>query len=373
MPVSNTSPDIFSKEDFVYMKKALSLAKRAMGRTSPNPMVGAVVVNGGRVLATGYHKGPGTPHAEVDALNKIKGQAEGATIYVTLEPCCHWGQNPPCTNAIIDSGIKAVIFATKDPNPLVKKGNTIKLLEAKGLRVKVGLCESEAKTLNTHYNKYISSKKPYVSLKLATTLDGKVADRYGTSKWITGEAARVKVHQLRFQHDAILVGIGTVLVDNPSLDIRLKNKKKRYTKIIIDRTGQLSPDAKLFDSGDSVIIVRDKKLGTKDVAYPKHSEIMEIASVNGAIDLDQLLLELGELKIQSLFVEGGSKIAYSFMTQDNVETLYLFSSGKILGDNLALPMLNGESSRSLVDAQNYVLLKLKQYGNDVFMEYVRPN
>ncbi|HEW81509.1 MAG TPA: bifunctional diaminohydroxyphosphoribosylaminopyrimidine deaminase/5-amino-6-(5-phosphoribosylamino)uracil reductase RibD, partial [Nitrospirae bacterium] len=219
-----------SKE--ICMQRALELANKAKGRTSPNPMVGAVIVKGYRIISEGYHKKAGTPHAEIVALKKAGNKAKDATMFVTLEPCCHTDKRtPPCTKAIIASGIKKVIIATNDPNPKVS-GKGIKELRKAGIETEVGILRSEAKHLNESYNKFIIKKKPFVVLKIAQSLDGKIATAKGESKWITGKTARKHVHQLRNDLDAVLVGIGTVMKDDPSLDCRLRGGRDPYRIIV---------------------------------------------------------------------------------------------------------------------------------------------
>ena len=216
----------WSGTDRKFMEYALALASKARGRTSPNPLVGAVIVRNGEIVGEGYHQKAGDAHAEIHALNQARGLAEGATMYVTLEPCCHWGRTPPCTESVIRAKLADVLVAMKDPNPQVA-GNGIRQLEEAGINVQVGICEEESRQLNEVFIKYITTKRPFVILKSAISLDGKIATASGESQWITSEASRLKGHEVRAEVDAILVGIGTVLQDNPSLTARLPETAKR--------------------------------------------------------------------------------------------------------------------------------------------------
>ena len=237
----------WSVTDRKFMEHALTLASRARGRTSPNPMVGAVIVREGEIVGEGYHQKTGEAHAEIHALNQAKGLAEGATMYVTLEPCCHWGRTPPCTEALIRAKLANVFVAMKDPNPRVA-GDGIRQLEKAGIHVQVGICETESRQLNEVFIKYITTQLPFVILKSAISLDGKIATASGESQWITSEASRGKGHEIRAQVDAILVGVGTVLQDNPSLTTRLPERKgEDPIRIVVDSQGRTPLGAKVFN------------------------------------------------------------------------------------------------------------------------------
>ena len=231
-----------------FMQRALDLARRATGRTSPNPLVGAVVVKDDQVIGEGYHQKAGTPHAEIHALNAAGENARGATLYTTLEPCCHWGRTPPCTEALINAGIAEVYIAEVDPNPKVA-GKGIRQLQEAGLHVHVGLCEQSAAELNEIYSKYIQTGMPFVILKTAMSLDGKIATTSGESQWITSEASRQRGHEIRDMVDAILVGRGTIEKDNPALTTRLQNGHGQdATRIVLDSHGRTSTDARIFNA-----------------------------------------------------------------------------------------------------------------------------
>ncbi|BAD84613.1 riboflavin biosynthesis protein RibD [Thermococcus kodakarensis KOD1] len=310
-------------EDEKFMRLALELAKRGEGWTNPNPMVGAVIVKDGKIIGVGWHRKFGEKHAEINAIEDAKAKGydvRGATMYVTLEPCSHWGKQPPCADRIIQEGFKRVVVAMEDPNPLVA-GQGIEKMRKAGIEVEVGLLEEEARKLNEIFLKYITTKLPFVSIKLALTLDGFIATETGSSKWITGEKARQRVQELRRKHMAIMVGSGTVLADNPRLNCRLENCPEKV-KVILDRSGRVADEMRkgrkfrLFEDG-RVIFFTEKPEKFKGIAeaYP----ITEPAKI---------LKKLGELGIDSVLVEGG-RIACQFLSL--ADKLYLFYGPKLFG------------------------------------------
>ncbi|MCM8815414.1 MAG: bifunctional diaminohydroxyphosphoribosylaminopyrimidine deaminase/5-amino-6-(5-phosphoribosylamino)uracil reductase RibD, partial [Candidatus Omnitrophica bacterium] len=247
--------------DTVFLNKCLELAKNGAGLVSPNPMVGAVVVKGNHVVGYGWHRAFGLPHAEVEAIKMAGTRAKNATLYVNLEPCCHFGKTPPCTDLIIKSGIKKVVFCTIDPNPLVH-GKSVEILKNGGVEVRYGLIESDARKLNASYFTFVEKRRPFISLKWAMSIDGKIADAHGMSKWITTFQAREFQRQLRFEYDAILTGSGTILRDNPALDFsvpgRIKKqllKRKRFYKVILDSTLKIAPDANVFLNTNANVVI----------------------------------------------------------------------------------------------------------------------
>ncbi|KPK38524.1 MAG: hypothetical protein AMJ78_09840, partial [Omnitrophica WOR_2 bacterium SM23_29] len=289
------------REDEKYMSLALELAKRGKGLTSPNPCVGAVVVKDGEIIGKGYHRKAGGPHAEIYALKQAGAKAHGATLYVSLEPCRHYGKTPPCIDVIIASKVKRVVAATKDPNPL-NNGKGLTFLRRKGIKVSVGILENEARRLNEAFIKYIIKKMPFVTVKIAQSLDGKIATHTGDSKWITSEKAREFTHELRRETDAILVGVETILKDNPLLSARPKvkgaRKIKQPAKIILDSKLRTPTSAKIFskDSAGKVIIVATK-FAPKDkikALKRKGAEILIVESKNGKVNIKTLLRLLGE-------------------------------------------------------------------------------
>jgi diaminohydroxyphosphoribosylaminopyrimidine deaminase/5-amino-6-(5-phosphoribosylamino)uracil reductase len=323
-----------------YMKLTINLAKRGIGKTSPNPLVGAVVVKNDQIIGKGYHKKYGEPHAEVNALIACKDKAKNAILYVNLEPCCHHGKKtPPCTDLIIRSGIRRVVCATPDPNPQVN-GKGIEVLRHAGVEVELGILEEEAKKLNEAYLKFITTGLPFVMLKVAQTLDGKIATKLGDSKWITQEDSRRFVHSLRASVDAVLVGENTVRKDDPELTIH-NARGENPIRIILDSSGRMSNNSKVIrenKNGKTVIATTNQKTKEKFSAGSAGKEKVEIwkftKSKGGKIDLAQLLKKTGENQITSLLVEGGRGVFTSFLKNKLVDKIYYFLSPKILGKGL---------------------------------------
>jgi len=316
-----------------YMRLTIKLAKKGMGKTSPNPLVGAVVVKNDQIISKGYHKRFGEPHAETNALTACKDKAENATLYVNLEPCCHYGKTPPCTDIIIKSGIRKVVCATLDPNPQVN-GKGIRILKRAGVEVDLGILEGEAKKLNEVYLKFITTRLPFVMLKIAQTLDGRIATKPGDSKWITQEDSRHFVHSLRSWVDAVLVGANTVRKDDPELTIH-DARGENPIRIILDSSGKISSNSKLIkenQNGKTILATTNEKIKNK---FRGKAEIWKIKkSKDGKVDLVQLLRRAGENQISSLLVEGGSQIFTSFLKEKLVDKIYYFLSPKILGKGI---------------------------------------
>jgi diaminohydroxyphosphoribosylaminopyrimidine deaminase/5-amino-6-(5-phosphoribosylamino)uracil reductase len=317
-----------------YMKLTINLAKKGMGKTSPNPLVGAVVVKNDRIIGKGYHKRFGEPHAEVNALKACKDKARDATLYVNLEPCCHYGKKtPPCTDMIKKSGIKKVVCATLDPNPQVN-GRGIKTLRESGIEVDLGILEEEAKRLNEIYLKFITTGLPFVILKIAQTLDGKIATKLGDSKWITQEDSRRFVHSLRSWVDAVLVGANTVRKDDPELTIH-EARGENPIRIILDSSGKISSNSKVIkenQNGKTILATTNQKIREK---FKGKAEIWKIKKgEDGRVDLVQFLRKAGENQIASLLVEGGRGVFTSFLKEKLMDKIYYFLSPKILGKGL---------------------------------------
>ena len=337
-----------------FMQRALDLARRATGRTSPNPLVGAVVVKDGQVIGEGYHRKAGTPHAEIHALNAAGENARGATLYTTLEPCCHWGRTPPCTEALISAGIAEVYIAEIDPNPKVA-GKGICQLEEAGLRVHVGLCEQAAADLNEIYSKYIQTGMPFVILKTAMSLDGKIATASGESQWITSEASRQRGHEIRDTVDAILVGSGTVERDNPALTTRLQNGQGQdATRIVLDSHGRTSTDARIFNAGSraGVIIAVTPDAPTENVAALQKAgaEVVTVPAVEGNhVCFKGLMTILGKREITSVLIEGGGEINASAVAAGIVDKVMCFIAPKIIGGRKAPGPIGGEGFPKLSD------------------------
>jgi diaminohydroxyphosphoribosylaminopyrimidine deaminase/5-amino-6-(5-phosphoribosylamino)uracil reductase len=357
-----------SKE--ICMQRALELAAKGKGRTSPNPMVGAVIVKGHRIISEGYHKKAGTPHAEIHALRKAGKKAKGATLFVSLEPCCHTGKRPPpCSKAIIQSGIKKVIVATKDPNPKVS-GKGIRELRAAGIETEVGVLGPEARDLNEAFNKSITQKEPYIVLKIAQSLDGKIATAKGESKWITGKTARRRVHQMRNDLDAVLVGIGTVKKDNPSLDCRIRGGRNPY-RVIVDSGLRIPLKSKVLGYRDNkTIIATTSKASARKIKQltTRGARVLVIRSRNDMVDLKALMKELGKMDIMSVMIEGGSSIASSAISAGIVDRVMFFVAPKVIGGTDSIPSIGGKSPALLNNAIKLKDLRATAVGDDILLE-----
>ena len=356
--------DFVTDENF--MAEALKIARNAVGRTSPNPLVGAVIVKGGRIIAEGWHRKAGTPHAEIHALNMAGELAEGATLYVTLEPCAHFGRTPPCANKIVDAKISRVVIAMTDPNPLVA-GRGIEILKAAGISVDVGICESDALRLNEVFLKYITKKIPFVTAKFASTLDGKIATTTGDSQWISCGESREFTHRLRDISDAIMVGIGTVLADNPSLTARIPNGKNP-ARIILDSNARTPRDAKILTDGlaPTIIAVSESAPAEKITALKNlGAEIIVAGSTE--VDLRILLRELGRREITSILLEGGGTLNFSMIRAGLVDKIYAFIAPKILGGRNALTPVEGAGFEKIADAAELENLTAEKIGADILL------
>jgi diaminohydroxyphosphoribosylaminopyrimidine deaminase/5-amino-6-(5-phosphoribosylamino)uracil reductase len=362
------------------MEKALALAVKGKGRTSPNPMVGAVIVKGNKVIASDYHRKAGTPHAEILALKKAGKRAKGATLYINLEPCCHMEKKtPPCTKSIIKSGIKKVVIAMIDPNPGVS-GRGIKELQKAGIETEVGIMEAEAKKLNEAFIKFITKKEPFVILKIAQSIDGKIATAKGESKWITGEKAREYVHRLRNEVDAVLIGIGTVKKDNPSLTCRIQGGRNPY-RIIVDSHLQIPLNAKVLKHKDRKTIIaaipKSEIRNTKflnnyqkkiDLLQSRGANVLIVRSKDRKVDLENLIKELGKLDITSVMIEGGSSINASAISSGIVDKVMFFTAPKIIGGVNAVSSIGGKSPASLKDAIQLKNIRVTNIGEDILLE-----
>lgn len=358
--------------DHEYMLRALQLAEMGLGRTRPNPAVGAVIVKDGIIVGEGYHRQAGTPHAEIHALNQAGELARGADIYVTLEPCSHYGKTPPCANALIEAGIKRVVAAVLDPNPLVA-GRGIKLLQEAGIETQVGVLEQPARRLNEAFFKYISTKRPWVALKTAMTLDGKIATRQGHSRWITSAEARKFVHQLRDRYDAIMVGIGTVLADDPLLNTRLEDPGARDPiRIVIDGQLQLPLDSHIVKTSDqqpTLVYTTHMADSQREAALANRGlEIIRIDGTQDNLDLGQVMDDLGRRGLLSVLVEGGSGLNASLLEHKLVDKLYWFIAPKIVGGIHAPGPVAGEGAATMNEAMQLHDMEMRQIGDDVLIE-----
>lgn len=324
-----------------YMAMAIALAKKAEGMTSPNPMVGALIVKSGKIVGRGYHKKAGLPHAEINAIAQAGARARGATLYVTLEPCNHFGRTPPCTDAIINSGIRSVVAAMVDPNPLTK-GRGIKILRKHGINTSVGILEGESMKMNRPFIKFITRKMPYVTVKAAQSLDGKIATKIGDSKWITGEDSRRYVHELRSKADAVMVGVNTVMADNPLLTARIPGVKKQPVRIIVDSTLKTPISAKLFNVKCSKIIIATTVASSRIRKYEaKGAEVIVIKSKAGRVDLEALLKELAGRDITNVLVEGGGNLNAGLFAAGLVDRALFFIAPKVIGGRDARTSVEG--------------------------------
>ncbi|MCX7913698.1 MAG: bifunctional diaminohydroxyphosphoribosylaminopyrimidine deaminase/5-amino-6-(5-phosphoribosylamino)uracil reductase RibD [Thermodesulfovibrionales bacterium] len=367
----------FSEHDIGFMQRSLKLALKAQGMTSPNPMVGAVIVRNNKIVGEGFHRKPGTPHAEVIAIEEAGDKTRGASLYVNLEPCCHTDKRtPPCTEAIINSGIKQVFVAMIDPNPKVS-GRGIDVLRSHGIDVRVGILEDKAKKLNEVYIKYITTKKPFVILKLATTLDGKIATHKGDSKWITGQKARILVHKIRNSVDAVMVAVGTVMADNPQLTVRLYKRKfiKNPIRVIIDPNLEIPTNYNVFNIPPPTILVTKEESLLRDssVLLEKRKLLIErgvkfISYKGDKVDLNWLMGRLGEEGITSIMVEGGSSFSASCLNYGIVDKAIFFIAPKILGGKESITAVGGENLRDLDNAFILKNLKIKMVGGDIMVE-----
>jgi len=354
------------------MKMALELAEKGRGWTSPNPMVGAVVVRGSEVVGKGFHKKAGGPHAEIHALNDAGEKARGATLYVTLEPCNHAGKTPPCTGAILKSGIKRVVAGMKDPNPRVTGGG-LAFLERHGLDVVSGVCEDECRRLNESFIKYSLTSLPFVILKCASTLDGYIATRTGDSKWITNPQSRQFAHELRHAVDAIVVGVGTVIQDDPLLTTRLEGRRcSDPIRIVLDTYLSIPDDARLLhvsSDSDTLIVTGHAIPEGKRKALEKSGVRFLTTDTEGdKIDLEALLKELGRMEITSLLIEGGSHVIGSAMRAGIVDKIYMFYGPRIYGGDDGVPVCAGPGVDSIADAIRLKRISVRRFGDDVLVE-----
>ena len=354
-----------------YMWMALDLARRSCGKTNPNPMVGAVIVKGGEVVGTGFHKKAGEQHAEIIALLEAGVRARHATLYTNLEPCSHQGRTPPCTEAILQAGIRRVVLATVDPNPLIS-GRGIRKLKEAGIKVKVGVLEEKARRLNEIFFKYITTKTPFVMVKAAMSLDGKIATTTGESRWISGEKSRKFAHQLRAASDGIMVGINTILRDDPLLTVRLDGKKAANpVRIIVDSRGRMPLSSKVVKTARetktilaTTTLVSSEKLKTYQEAGV---EVLILPLQGEQVNLQELMLALGKKEISALLVEGGGTLNYSLLNENLIDKVYFFIAPFLLGGENAPTPVGGAGVCELKESWKVQDLELKQLDNDLLI------
>jgi len=358
--------------DVKFMRRALELAAKGSGYTNPNPLVGAVIVKDGRIIGEGYHEVYGGNHAEINAINSAIEDVRGTTMYVTLEPCSHYGKTPPCAKALVEKGIKKVVIGLKDPNPLVE-GKGIEILKSNGIEVVVGVLEDEGRKLNEIFLKYITTKTPFCIMKTAMTLDGKIAATTGDSKWITGEEARGYVHEFRHRLSGIMVGVGTIIADDPLLTTRLGFEGgKDPTRIIVDSSGRIPLEAKVLNlkSSAKTIVATTEKIAKDKIKAleEKGVEIIINPMKNGGVDLSHLMKKLGERNIDSILLEGGSKINYSALESKIVDKINAFISPKIIGGEMAKTPVGGKGLEYMRDAILLKDTKVYHFGDDIMVE-----
>lgn len=367
---TNHENTLCREQDIRYMNHAISLAKLGLGWTNPNPIVGAVIVKEGRIIGEGYHARYGELHAERNAIHSLTESAQGATMYVTLEPCCHYGKTPPCTEAILQQGIRRVVIGSGDPNPNVA-GKGAALLKEAGVIVEEGLMREECDRLNPVFFHYITTGMPYVVMKYAMTLDGKIATHTGASKWITGEKARNQVQEMRHQYMGILAGIGTVLKDDPMLNVRLEGKKSPV-RIICDSRLRIPLDSQICQTARQYPTLVACGEGSQKAAAKLEEAGIEIISVpdsQGRVDLKRLMAELGRRKIDSVLIEGGGELNESALRAGIVQELKVFVAPKLFGGSAAFSPVTGPGISLPHDAWNAALEKVSTIGEDLLLEY----
>ena len=356
------------KTDEEYMRLALDLAASAKGNTNPNPVVGAVIVKNGVIVGTGLHRKAGEPHAEVHAFNMAQQHAEGSALYVTLEPCSHYGKTPPCANLVKESKVSRVVVATRDPNPEVA-GRGIQLLRDAGIQVDVGILEKEAQKLNERFIHNMLTKRPFVISKFAMTLDGKLATYNGHSKWITGEVSRKDVHTLRNEVDGILVGVGTVIADNPALTTRLTELDgKNPTRIILDSSLRTPLDAQVLQTEEAkTIIVTSKEVDSNRVKEyeSKGAKVLFVSKRNSGLDLEEVLSELYQQGLTDILVEGGGAINSAFLNAGLIDKYYIYIAPKVLGGKESITPFTGENPESMDAAKQLYFDEFQKFGEDL--------
>ena len=356
------------KDDLYFMRMALKLALKAKGRTFPNPLVGAVVVKNGRVIGKGYHERAGFAHAEVAALDEAGVHAQGAKLYVTLEPCAHFGRTPPCVNRIIKSGIGEVIVGMLDPNPLIN-GKGIAILKEHKIKVRVGFLEEELRRINEVFIKYCTKRIPFITVKIAQSLDGKIATRMYDSKWITSDKSRGLAHRLRANYDAIMVGVNTVLRDNPRLDAWFS--KRHPKKVVVDSRLSTPFDANIFLKGDVIIATLSTKPGQETEnrgILAQKAKILEIKEQDGQVNLKDMMRKLAGLEITNVLVEGGGTLIGALFDARLVDKVLFFISPKIIGGKDAVSSVMGKGIARIDKAIKLKEVKLSRIGEDFLVE-----
>ena len=367
--IKNINDEKYLEQDKKYMKLVFKLALKGVGKVNPNPLVGAIVVKNDHIVGEGYHESYGKAHAEVNALNMAGKNSENSTIYVNLEPCSHFGKTPPCVDKIIAMGVKRCVVSVLDPNPLVS-GKGIEKLKNAGIEVRVGILENEGQELNRVFFHYITTGLPYVFLKCAITLDGKIATRTFDSKWITNESARKKVMTLRNRYSGIMIGINTLLQDDPSLNSREENARDPY-RIIVDPELKILLDSKILKFNDKKNII---VTSLSNENSPKYMELLKlgvqfILLKNKNFLIKDILEELGKLKIDSLILEGGSNLISRVVEEGHINGGEIFIAPKILGDEKALPFMSGFKIDKMENCFQIKSPKFNIYDDNISIEF----
>lgn len=356
--------------DEFYMKRALELAIKGVGMVNPNPMVGAVIVKDNKVIGEGFHEKYGHAHAERNAVKNAVEDIEGATVYVTLEPCAHYGKTPPCVDLLIEKKVRKVVIGMLDPNPLVA-GKSIKKLKENNIEVKVGVKEKECRKLNEVFIKYITTKKPFVIMKAGISIDGKIATSGGESKWITSERSRLHSHELRNRMSGIMVGINTVLSDDPSLTYRGEHKGKDPLRIIIDSTLKVPFESKVikYNNNNTIVAcVENTDLIKKEKLEKMGVKIIETKSKKGKVDLQEVVEKLGKDKIDSILLEGGGTLNFSALKEGIVDKVRFYIAPKIIGGQNSKNSVSGQGFYNLDDCVNLKDMSYEQMGNEIVVE-----
>jgi diaminohydroxyphosphoribosylaminopyrimidine deaminase/5-amino-6-(5-phosphoribosylamino)uracil reductase len=358
--------------DTAYLEMAYGLAEKALGQASPNPYVGALVVNNGIIVGYGYHEGPGKPHAEIVALRRAGSRTKKGTLYVTLEPCVHWGRTPPCADAIIQARPKRIVVSALDPNPLVFRKGMAKLRQA-GIEVSTGLLEDRNRRMNENYIKYITQKVPFVTLKAALSLDGKMATKKFDSRWISSEATREYVHLLRGEYDALMIGNGTLLKDDPRLTVRHPNwRDKKLTRVILDPGLLLPLRSRILSTlsrGRILVFTTAGASPQKKAALEKRgTEVIAVPGTPLKLDLKKVLHWLGSQEISSLLVEGGGCLATSLLEKNLVDKVFLTISPKLIGGANAVAFYGGRGADCIQETLRLKRFSTFELGEDIIAE-----
>lgn len=352
-----------TKED--YMRLALDIAKRGIGYTSPNPLVGCVVVKDNRIIAEGCHERYGEFHAERNALTNCQEDLSGATMYVTLEPCCHYGNTPPCTDIIIERGIEKVVIGSMDPNPKVA-GKGAQILRAHGIEVESGVLEKECLALNDIFFHYITTKMPYVAMKYAMTMDGKIATHTGDSKWVTGEEARHHVHELRKRYRAIMVGVGTVLADDPMLNCRIE-EGVNPVRVVCDSKLRIPLDSQIVKTAKEITTIVCYAEGEEEKVTSLQKAGVELLhqAKEGRVDVTAVMKELGDRGIDSVLVEGGGTLHGTLLKSNLVKKIYCYLAPKLIGGRDAKSPVEGDGFSLMREAMQVTDIEIRKLGEDI--------